>query len=405
MGAPILAGVFCGIIMFLILYHLFGISDHFYKYINQMLFSLFERIDASDPNIQEYKSNMMQFNYINLLKSYAKDSGRALIYAIASIGVFSVIAFFKEKMSRIIQPFSMHLLVMLILGVIFLACRFLLHLHTDMIIFFLMDFILIIGALYLIYGPKDDETLSLLLISSILVMLITPLGSNTGLWKVVYGMWIALPLAFLLSYDLYDRVDNISVRRMLSLNTALILLLFSISVYVHYRNISRDDQNRLHLNTPFQFKYLTNLYSHNERAKTVDDVLNQITFLTKKDDKVLMIDKIFMFYYLTETKPVWPLFWLVTKSKNDMDKLIQDLVDKNIYPKILVFSKVDARTNDWPEGPASRNFFPDEYPIMEYVIDSFVKRLHYQAIWENNAFIIYKRAANAAISFPVKKTI
>jgi hypothetical protein len=111
--------------------------------------------------------------------------------------------------------------------------------------------ITILSAIYFIFDKKRDEKIDLLLISSLAIMIITPIGSNTGLFKSVHGMWLSLPLSLLCIYKVKLDIKNTRISSMLSLVTILLISLLCISVFLHIINNYRDDKNRLNLDTEF----------------------------------------------------------------------------------------------------------------------------------------------------------
>ncbi|NQT87670.1 hypothetical protein HQ560_12945, partial [bacterium] len=107
--------------------------------------------------------------------------------------------------------------------------------------------VLAMAAFFLVQDRGRDWRLGVLVIASVLVMVITPMGSNTGLWKAVHGMWAALPLALLLTYRMGDTVRRGWLKSICSLTTPVIGLLAVTAGVYQFSNTCRDDRNRFHL--------------------------------------------------------------------------------------------------------------------------------------------------------------
>ena len=76
--------------------------------------------------------------------------------------------------------------------------------------------VVIFVRIFFYFNREANFKLALLLISGTITMLINPIGSNTGIFKSSYGMWLILPLSLLCLDKVWDRMDCISCNFRLS---------------------------------------------------------------------------------------------------------------------------------------------------------------------------------------------
>jgi len=172
------------------------------------------------------------------------------------------------------------------------------------------------------------------------------------------------------------------------LNTVFISLIILASVFIRFSSVYRDSNNRFKLNTEFKYKYLHNLYSQKKRVEVVDEALMKIDELTQKDDVVLMINEIPMFYYLTQTKPFFGESWLFFYHLEMIKSMYEKAIEKGRYPRLFVYSKTNTSRSDWPTDEIADE---SELPVFDYFVGKYVNELHYNLIWENSAFAVYSR--------------
>ncbi len=243
-----------------------------------------------------------------------------------------------------------------------------------------------VSFIFFIYERGKNRNLSLLLLVSLFVMIISPIGSSSGILKSTYGMWLVLPLTFLMVYELRDRIHTRWLKSTFSLNTIAILLLVLVSLFIHFTYVYRDSHNRFELNTQFKYKPLRHIYSRKDRVELVDEALVQIDQLTDKNDEVLMINEIPMFYYLTQTKPFFPQSWLFLESLKKIRMMCENAIKNGRYPKLFVCSNTNTSNMAWPVDKVVER---QESDRLVYLVNKYTKELGYEITWQNRAFIIY----------------
>ena len=123
-------------------------------------------------------------------------------------------------------------------------------------------------------------------------MILNPLGSADGIYKSIYGMWVALPLAALLTWELKDRIRAPRLRAALALNTAALPLAALLGVGLQFSNLFRDDSDRTRLVVPFTFPGLQSIRSTPGRVQTLDAALFEVARLTRDNEPVLVVGEI-----------------------------------------------------------------------------------------------------------------
>ena len=370
----IIIGVVFSLILFALIYWLLGMLRVYLAVIKTQIFS----------SVRGNQTSFTSHGISNIMNRFLRDCRNIIrLVLIVSMGLF-LISMLRDRIGG-----KIYTLVSAILIAFGFIIAFRPGLYSLELIFLMFGFILVVSYIFFTQSSERNRNLDLLLLSSVYIMVINPLGSNVGIWKSNYGMWVALPLMILITYKLRDEIKNDRLKSIFSLNTVVIVVLIPVILYIDFVGIYRDNPNRLKLNTEFKYKYLRHIYSQKERVAVVDGVLEQIDGLTDKNDQVLMINEIPMFYYLTQTRPFFTDSWLFLKPFPVIRNMYEKAVKDRRYPKLFVYSKVNTTDRYWPvtEEVADKN----ELPILEYLIDKYVNDLRYSLTWENSAFAIYSR--------------
>jgi len=376
-SAPyVISGVFASIVIFALFYKSIGFLHTYIESIGTTIFA------SATGNTEE----VAQHGIFSMLKGYIHEYRLVLDFTvIASIGLY-VVSLLKNRLGDKIT--DLILAVLTVFGSVLVVLAFDINFCAYSLIKLSIGLILLVSFIFFMHDRGRNRNLSLLLLVSVFVMLINPIGSNTGVIKSIYGMWFALPLVFLIIYELKDEIDNKWLKSIFSLNTVVISLLIVISVFLHFTNVYRDNQNRFKLNTEFKYKYLRHVYSHKERVRVVDEALMQIDQLTEKNDIVLMINGIPMFYYLTQTKAFFAQSWLLGGPFAKIRTMYEKAIENKRYPKLFVYSRMNTISYDWPNDVVAIEKY---LPKLEYLKDKYINELNYNLVWENSAFAIYSR--------------
>ena len=365
-------GVIFSLLLFAVIYRFLGVLNLYLAAINSQILASMKR----DPiSVSNYEASHMIIRYIQEYRYLTR------LAFIVSMGLF-LVSMLKDRIGGrtgiLVSAASIAFGSMIALTP---------RLYKLELIMLMIGLIMVVSYILFTQCKERNRNLELLLLVSAFMMVINPIGSNGGIRKSIQGMWVALPLMLLVTYEFRDEIGNKRLKSIFSLNTVVIFLLIPVILYTHFTSIYRDNQNRFKLNTEFSYKYLNHVYSHKERVKVVDGVLKQIDELTDKNDQVLMINEIPMFYYLTQTRPFFEDSWLFLRPLPRIRTMYEEAIKDKRYPKLFVHSKVNTSNRAWPaiEEIADEN----ELPTLEYLIDRYVNDLGYNLAWESPAFAIY----------------
>lgn len=384
MFSPAVKGILFSVICFGLIYWYLGILDDYFLNVIGPLSA------SAKANTSEIESHHV---IGTLIKSYVIEYIKIIILSLGFIlGVYTF-SIIKEK----IEKKTFYLLMLLLT---FLTVCFIFYLerigYTLYFVMRLMDFfigvVITLSLIYFIYDKSRNKNIDLLLISGIAIMMINPIGSDTGLYKSEYGMWLPLPLSFLCLYKIREDVRNSGTRfsSMLSLTTIFLVFLLISTVSLHATFVYQDDSNRFKLNTEFSDPSLKGVYSTSSRVELVDELLSQTKKYSDKNDKILIIDDIPIFYYLTETKPSFGEPWTNLMSFDKIKEKQRELENKKELPKLFIYSKVDTSKARWPEEGID-NQKRDGEEKLRYLKIRYTNNLNYSLLWENEAFAIYGR--------------
>jgi len=390
-----IGGILIGIVLFALFYIVIDaynifINGFYEQFIKGMLLDNPNKLDSR--HTISYLSKVYKSEYLLIIK----------LTFIASI-VISIFAFVKKKVNN----YLLYLMSISIL-IVFLIYIYP-HNYNGTYYYFHYGFIKILMGLIILFNviflntirkriKEQGDNLSIMLLASSFIMIINHMGSSDGTGYSLWAMWICLPLIFLLMVELSTKSQHtnnivIHLKSVLSLWKVILILILISSIYLQFYSIYRD-QPRSQLNTEFSFPALNNIYSSSDRVRVVDEVLFEVSRLTDKDDEILFVNSIPMFYYLTETKPIFGRVWLLQNTIDKIDKGFQDMIDQGKRPKLFVYSKINTRPRTWPNNEGITGNLSiaaiKDIPKLDFLKDKFINDLNYTLIFENDAFVIYE---------------
>ncbi len=248
---------------------------------------------------------------------------------------------------------------------------------------------LILGSLLWIAYKKFKKTprFSTIAFASFLIMELVPIGSTAYKHQMIYGMYLAIPviMIYLFSFKKIKIVDfDISQKSIQSLNAiiSLTIIVFSLIVAIYYSGNGSEKRWKMvyGLNHP----RLQGIYMTKEFAKTINELTEALNIYQKDFSYILTYEKISTIAYLSDLDPyistTYPFFY----SKDKLKRELAIASTKRTLP-LVVRATNNINTKGWPKNkkPVSGG-----YKNKRNILESFLKKNHYQVVWKNDDFEI-----------------
>jgi hypothetical protein len=253
----------------------------------------------------------------------------------------------------------------------------------------LLGLLTLLAFTVLHFGRGEDLDLDVLILSGFLVMIITPAGSNTGLFKSIYGMWLILPLLYLRLWTMRDSIPCPWVRPVAHHLLWGLLVLLAFSTYLVWTGIYRDNPDRLKLTTPFSHPSLRGTFSTKARVDSLDAVLGAIEEHSSPGDRVLIVNSVPILYYLTETRPILGNPWLFLESLENIREVHEGLAADGDWPGLFCCNKLNSRDWRWPQEGDSISAADAEK--LAYLLELYATNPDYALVFEDEAFSVFVR--------------
>ena len=374
-------GCITGALVFLLIFHELHILTEYTFLLTSQLFQ------SASGNISTYGTTD---TFIDLIRSYVYEYIQVFMGILLFVGGI----FFLKRLpvhQKWIRSSLVFLLIIFLILTAYLSLFSFIALHL-LIVF--IGFVLLFVGLFFYIDKGESRNLSLLLLVSAWLMIINPVGSNTGIYKSSYAFWLVLPLSLLCIKNLGERTKNTFIHYVSQFIPVLLMLMLLSAIFFHGVDVYRDDPNRLHLIHPFQSDSLTGTYSTRDRVKVTDDLLSVIRNESVPGDYLLLENNIPMFYYLTKTRPALKNPWLSFTSRELLITLEEEREQRGeIQPKLFIYSKINPRNRYWPASVTPER--EREIENLNYLKERFIGKLHYTRMWENDAFAVYKKPENS----------
>ncbi|WP_460218181.1 hypothetical protein [Psychroserpens sp. MEBiC05023] len=263
-----------------------------------------------------------------------------------------------------------------------------------------------IGTLGIMFTKQKTEQIKIIAFLALLTMIFLPLGSGGGVHSSGYiCIWLATPFFFkfisqITTISLSAEIEH--VHNSIQIEGVLSKYLFSIIAisYFGYKGYSIsqeayfDKGNRLSKTAVIDNKFTNGIYTTNERAKVINDVLKELENHVEPNDYMFVYDSAPMLHFLTETRPYTYNPWVWIYDHVSFEQKLK-LAETNIVTlPIIVQQKFTAiwefsePIDDYlaEDKPYSNTYDPGRAKAM----NSFIERNAYKIIWSNDYFNIYK---------------
>ena len=254
------------------------------------------------------------------------------------------------------------------------------------------------GIIYLvliayIFGLiKQSLEYRILALIALGVLFLAPLGSNNGIHNAIHGMWLALPIVLLF---FIQQQTTVTIRNWKcppeSFNYAKVLVIVTLILSSLAQAMSytyRDSKNRLEMTATVEHPLLTGVLTTNERAKVMQELLDELRKYVKPGDFIFAYEEISLIYFLTQTRTYLYHTWPMLEQPANFKKLIEKAeIERPLLP-VVVRAKASTSARHWPNN-LDEGLEPYERETSNrQLAEVFLKRHQYVKIWENLFFEI-----------------
>lgn len=367
-----LAGLAIGVSLVLICIRLAGHWDLFFdnlKFVSSM-------------GADEHSSHGMKPMLLSYLKGYFNA---AVLVALFAAVVWS---FFRFPGQRSI---SVGFSALVIGALSFVLTGFLGDVFWSKIRYLFLG-LMIVQGLWLAMDKKCSAEVRLAALLGLILLLLMPLGSDSGLGKSLWGMWILGPMLLMgqgKESAMFPRFLNDSQRTLILswLGSAVL----ATAVVHAWQTTYFDVGSRWSKTATVSHPDLKFIYTSPKRAKVVDELIQEGFPKIVNQEYLLGFVEIPMVNYLSGKKPFlstsWPkLYYNPEKFRQKLDEALQK---RNVLPAIIR-QKQNTMLNDWPGSFDPRYLtYPEglsKWPEHGRILNEFIARNGYKVVWENEMF-------------------
>ncbi|MEI6752090.1 MAG: hypothetical protein WCK78_02885 [Paludibacter sp.] len=356
--------------------------------------------DLFIENILELKSEAGGSGSYNLFTLINRNIN-AYIHVFSTGLLITVFLLILSYISQMLNNFKIKnfLLVFILLIALYFMIRFISRIE-------LLYYFSLISLFWNIYSKENE--IKILSWIGLFMLILMPIGSDDSIYMLgYYSIWIAVPLVVNLfitekfgvaikieslvpKNNYHFKLDNHSIKLVL----VMFLVVFIGKNIVDVSHTSHfESRSRIHrtfsINNP-RTKYI---YTTNERAKIVNDLLDGIKPYIKEGDEIITYESIPMIFYLTKTKPYLGSPWLIAMSGSSLSNKIErvkkikktlPLVIRQKFPTIGGFG---IPSDQFLSSTKNGNLYFSQEQIR--VFNNFLIENKYKIIWQNTYFNLY----------------
>lgn len=281
------------------------------------------------------------------------------------------------------------------------------YLHHKHWIFVLYAMGYLGAVFFLFFKDKDYRLLGAF---SFLLLFFMPLGSGGAIKSSGYmGVWLAVPVFLyglsqlkgfnLIANALHEhfqvKVGEKSLKMLLNL---VVLSFFVVKTWAVLNEAYFDEGSRFKKTETVNSVFARGILTTTERAKVVNDLLPHLNKYVSKDDYLFTYDNIPMLHFLTETKPYMYNPWVWIYDEKSFKFRLDEAENSRPELPIVVQQKFNT-IKTFSEPIDNYMAVTDDNPYLysknrTLMMNDFLKRNHYEIVWQNAYFNIYKAATN-----------
>jgi hypothetical protein len=330
---------------------------------------LFQLASGSGVSHTDYSGNSL----LGLLISDHLLVLHALLFVVLTLASYLFIFVILDK-GKTSEPFQK--------GVTFLYSLFiggiaLYYNNERTFIIYLVSILYFIMIVNTVIRSKQKEW-RLLSLGALILLFITPLGSNNGIWNAIYGMYFAMPI-------MLQSLLNLFNKRLGNKLTYLIVVPFILyALPLSVGNIYRDNPDFFSLRATADTPKLKMIFSVPDRVQALDELSVGLKKYLKKEDTLLVYEEVPIVPYLTDKPSVipnpWPMLYNPDIFKEKLAK-----VNLTSLP-VVVRAKTRTATPEWNVKNLLRQ--SPKHEATRQQMKEFLHQHQYKVVWENNYFQI-----------------
>lgn len=240
------------------------------------------------------------------------------------------------------------------------------------------------------YKAIKENEFKVLSFIALLVLFLTPLGSNLGINNSLYGMYLGLPIAIGTFFSIKEFSfpwGGVTKKELHILRVFLVLVLIGVMLKATYFFTYRETKYREELIYQVRHEKLRGVYTTKERAHVVQELVDALSNYAREDDYLLAYEQIPMIYFLTKTRPYlygsWPMLYAPERFANMLKKAQSE---KNELP-VIVRAKGSTEHSLWPR--TKKLSLEPKFVEIRAIMTVFIAKNDYKLAWENSFFEIF----------------
>lgn len=345
-------------------------------------------------------------NIFKLLKLFIKSYSVSIVFGLAIIvSAYILLSVFEWRFFRKLRTRRLWIIMLWGSSILLLGWLLLFKELTYGKFQMIITGICLLSA-FAILVLDDHKERKLLAILGVLILLFHPFGSEHGLLTVGrYSLWIILPMTqnFFNNIEppvqfkiVIDRknLEKIFVFRIgsgenLKVIKSYFLMLFTLtSLYFAYNYPFCDINDRCKMDVQVNNPLVKGIYTTDERARAINELLDETKKYVKKNDVLFAYDNIPMIHFLTSTKPFlrnpWPGYYYSEAFQIELNLAL----NKTEKLPLVITEKINKIGQKGIKDSAIQiSWSPIDY-TRDSIFNNFIKIHNYQRVWENKAFEI-----------------
>jgi hypothetical protein len=245
-------------------------------------------------------------------------------------------------------------------------------------------------------GKQKEEVLILL---SLFVLVLAPLGSGNGIRNSIFGMWLAIPLVCCLLFQFkgipLGRWVVVNANSLFIANTAAITIVLFYSSAAAWHYTYRDSSERETMVHGIDHPKLRGVHTTEKRAEALQQLLDVMPLYVNKGDYLLGVESVSLLYYLTDTLPYMYNSWPMLYRDSDFKAALERAEKKVEGLPVVVRPKSITANFVWPRFADTGMPFEKRFETKRRILSRFIARHNYRNIWENSFFEIWEPLTGA----------